>query len=223
MKKTRYKRFAFCFLVTMFVFWSGCVVISQLGTPQRHEREIAAEYDLTEHTDKRILVLVSQPVWLNAQVNMRYYLTNELNRNLIKKVGVPSKNVVAYDELSRFRSGRDVFSLLSPVEVGAALDADMVLFVTVNRYELEEIAEMSYYKGLLSVRSVLRDVATGERLWPESAGGKSVRVGFEVESRGREVAVARLASASAHCTVRCLYDCPADKFKVADDQSDIGW
>jgi len=85
------------------------------------------------------------------------------------------------------------------------------------------MAETSYYKGFLSVRSNLRDVSTGEKLWPGSAETKGVRVGFEVESHGREAAVARLASASAHCIVRYFYDCPVGKFKIADDIGYISW
>lgn len=203
------------------LFCSGCVL--GLATPTRHERKITAEYDLTEHTHRKILVVVNQPAWLNAQVNLRYYLTEKINENLTKEVRIQSRYLVSYDELSEFRSNRPDFSLLTPAEVGAALNADMVLFVMVNNYELNRIAEMGYYKGLLSVRSVLRDVATGEKLWPESGKSKSIKVGFDIESRGRKVAVARLIGGGAHCTVRYFYDCPEDRFKIADDITHIGW
>lgn len=225
MKKPQHKRFAFClftFLTAAF-FCSSCVIISSLGTPTRHERGITAEYDLTERTDQGILVLVNQPAWFNARENLRYYLTKEINENLTKKVKIPPERLVSYNELSVFRSNKGDFSLLSPTEIGTALNADMVLLVMVNGYELNRIAETGYYKGFLSVQSILLDAATGEKLWPESARSKIIKVGFEVESRGREAAVARLVSALAHCTVRSFYDCPADEFKIFDDRSNIGW
>jgi hypothetical protein len=60
-------------------------------------------------------------------------------------------------------------------------------------------------------------------LWPESARSKRGIVGFEVESRGQQAGVERLANGLAHCTVRYFYDCREDSFKISDDRSDIGW
>ena len=226
MKKKQHKRsvfWLFTFALTAAFFWSGCVIISNLGTPTRHERKIAAEYDLAGHTDQKMLVFVNQPAWLNAQDNLRYYLMKKINENFIKKAEIPPEHLVGYNELSEFRSNHADFALLSPIEVGAALNADMVLLVMVNGYELNKMAQTNYYTGFLSVRIVLHDVATGEKLWPESARSKSIKVGFEVESRGREVALARLVSALAHCTVRYFYNCPQAKFKIADDLTEIDW
>ena len=208
------------------LFNSGCQtagVISVFGTSRRHEREIAAEYDLAEHKDQRILVLVNQPAYLNAQVNLRFHLTDAINKNLTEKVEIGPQCLVGYNELSEFRSNRADFSLLSPVEVGTALDANMVLLVVIEDYQLNAMPEAGYYQGLLSARAVLFETATGEKLWPESEKSKSVKVGFEVEEGGREVSVRRLVSACAYCTVRYFYDCPEDKFKIADDRSSAGW
>ncbi len=99
----------------------------------------------------------------------------------------------------------------------------MVLLVVVEDCELNKISEIDYYKGFLDARTVLLDVATGEKLWPESAESKTVRVGFEMESGGQAAAVRRLAAAGAHCTVRYFYNCPKDKFKIPDDRSDVAW
>ena len=61
------------------------------------------------------------------------------------------------------------------------------------------------------------------KLWPKSEKAKFVKVGFEVETGGKEASVARLASASAYGIVRYLYDCPRNKFKFADDRSGSQW
>ena len=210
----------------MAFFHIGCKyggIVALMGTPSYHEREIPAEYDLTGHTDKKILVLAEQPAYLNARANLRYHLTRAVNKNLAAKTEIPPENLISYSRLSEFRSSHTDFSLLSPAQVGAALDADMVLLVIIEDYQLDEMAETGYYKGFLDVQTVLLNVAADEKLWPESAESKSIRVGFEVEDRGRAVALARLATASAYCTVRYLYNCPKNKFRIAEDRSSVGW
>lgn len=227
MKKLQRERIVLCLFSFIFpavaFFYTGCGIISVMGTPTNYEREIPAEYDLAGRTDRKILVLVNQPGWLGAGVNLRYYLTEAIRENLIKKAKLAPKYLVAYSELSAFRSGRVGFSSLSPVEVGAALDADMVLFVTVEDYRLNEVTEIGYYKGFLDVRTVLLETETGRKLWPESSKGKSIKVGFEFEAGGREAAVRRLAAACAYCTVRYFYDCPKNQFKIADERTDFSW
>jgi hypothetical protein len=227
MKKPQHKRFtfylfSFTFLTAVFL-QSGCGVVGILGTPGRGERKITAEYDLTKRKDQKILVLVNQPVWGNAQVNLRVRITKAISKNLVEKVKIKPKYVVDYNELSEFRSNRSDFSLLSPTEVGKALDADLVLLVVVEDYQLGELPEAGYYRAIMSVRAVLLDVATGEKLWPKTEKSKNIQVGFEVEQRGKEIAAKRLIAACAHCIVRHLYNCPKNKFKIFDDRSNIGW
>jgi hypothetical protein len=205
------------------LFQAGCGVVSVLGTPGRHERKITAEYDLAERKGQKILVLVDQPVWLGAQVNLRFHITEAISKNLIEKVKIRPEYIVDYKELSEFRSNKSGFSLLWPIEVGKALGADMVLLVMVENYQLQELAEAGYYRAILNAQAVLLDVATGEKLWPKSAESKSVQVGFEVEQSGKEVAAKRLIAACAHCIVRYFYNCPKNKFKIFDDKSDIAW
>ena len=225
MKKSRYKRFAFCLSTFAFLI-SGCQyagIVSLLGTPGHYERQVPAEYDLAEHTDQKILVLVDQPAYLGADVNLRYYLTGAINKNLVEKVGIDAERLVSYSELSEFRSTSQGFSLLSPVQIAEALNANVVLLVVIEDYQLSQLAEADYYKANLSARAVLLEAATGNKLWPQSAESKTVKVGFDIEDRGREVATARLVTASAYCLVRYFYDCPKNRFNIADDRSGIGW
>jgi hypothetical protein len=217
--------FTFTFL-TAVLLHGGCSftrTTSALITPHSHEKEIPAEYDLTKHTDQKILVLVDQPAYLNVEINLRYYLTRAMHESLIAKIGIRREYIVPYNELSEFRSNKGDFSLLSHVEVGEALGADMVLLIVVEDYQFDEMVETNYYRGFLDAQAVFLDTATGEKLWPETAKSKSIKVGFEVEERGREVAVERLVAACAYCTTRYFYDCPKGKFKIFDDKSRIGW
>jgi len=224
MGKSQQRHFVFWFFaLTAFVFFpGGCGILGILGTPRHREGKVAAEYDLANHTDRKILVLVHQPAYLNVQENLRFHLTGAINKSLVENIKFVPEQVVSYDELSRFRSNKSDFSFLSPAEVGRALEADMVLLVTVEDYQLRKMPDVDYYRGFLNAGAVLVDTA-GEKLWPESAESKSIRVGFEIENRGREVAVGRLTAACAGCIVRHLYNCPKNKFKISDDKSGAGW
>lgn len=205
-------------LVAVFL-QCGCGFVGLMGTPGRHEIKIPAEYDLAERDGQKMLVLVEQPGWLNTSVNLRYYLTKAIREELTAKIEIPLENLVDYSELSEFRSAQPDFSFLSPVEVGAALNTDMVLLVIIRNYQLNEMYEKDYYNGFLGAQAVLFETSTGEKLWPDPAKSKSIRVGFDVEEKGRAVAGPRLATASSHCLVRYFYDCPKDEFKIADDRS----
>lgn len=201
----------------------GCKALGVFLSPTRGERKIEAEYDLGEREDEKILVVVNQGDWLGAEVNLRYYLTRALNKELERKIKVSAEYLVEYEELSKIRSSRSDFSILSPVELGKALDAAMVLLVTIEGYELGEMAETSYYKGGLSGGAVLFDTVSGEKLWPESDESKSIKVGFDVEQSGEKVAIERLVAAFSYCTVRYFYDCFVEKFKIAEDRSSVSW
>ncbi|MHC4497703.1 MAG: hypothetical protein ACYS21_01160 [Planctomycetota bacterium] len=224
MRKSLHNLYVFaCTLLCVALLCNGCGFISILATPTRHEKKVPAEYDLRNHRHEKMLVLVKQPGWLDAQTNMRYYLTDAIHTRLVKKIKISAMYLVPYSELSEFRSKQPDSSLLSPRDVGRALGASVVLFVTVDRYELSRMAETEYYKGFLSIRSNLHEVRTGKKLWPEGARSERIMVGFEVESGGQKAAIDRLADAVAHCTVRYFYDCPEDEFKIRDERSDIGW
>ncbi len=223
--KSQHKRFAGCVfaVLTSLICHGGCGAVAVVGTPTSHEKKVPAEYDLAGHKHRRILVLVEQTLWVGVEVNLRLYLTEAVNKDLVKKVGIRSRSLVAYRRLSDFRSNRPDFSLLPPAEVGAALGADVVLLVMVENFQLQEIADTGYHKGFLGARAALIDAATGKKIWPEFTGSKTIKVGFEIGQRSPELAVKRLVKACAHSIVRYLYDCPKDKFKIFDDKSDIGW
>lgn len=213
---------AFCGVAVM-VQCSGCGMIGILGTPTRHEKKITAEYDLTKHRAENILVLVEQPSWVGAQANLRYELTKSLNHRLTEKIGIATEHLVSYDKLSRLRSSQPNYSVLSVPQIGVALKADLVLYALVESYEIRNMDHTNLRSGSLNVRAALYDSTTGEELWPESTGGKSIAVGFDVETGNRDAAVSRLVAAAAHCTVRYLYNCPQDEFGIFEDRSSVNW
>jgi hypothetical protein len=203
------------------MFCGGC--IANLDTPTRYEKIIPAEYDIGKHKEQKILVLVEQSGWLEAGVNLRYYLTEAINEGLSDNVKTEPNQLIAYDAVAKFRSSNPDFSLMSPVQLGQALGADLVLYIPISRYELSKEADSDYYTGVLDAQAVLMSVPDERKLWPESEESKSISVGFDIENRGPEIANQRLVKSLAHCIVRYLYDCPKDKFQIADDRSNVDW
>jgi hypothetical protein len=207
----------FCVLAAVF-FYNGCGIVGILGTPSQYEKKIPAEYDLTKQKGRKVLVLVEQTGWLSTKANLRYYLTEAVRENLITNVKIPSKYVLSYKELSAFRSKKDDFSSLSPAAVGEALGADIVLLVTIEDYQISEVAGSGYYNGSLIAREAIYE-AGGEQMWE----GRSVEVGFDTGERGQEETAKRLVNACAYCITRYLYDCPEYKFKIFDEGNKTGW
>jgi len=227
MEKLRFESLVSCLLAILVgvgvFFCNGCGIGSMIGTPTRSEKKVPAEYELRAQKKKRILILVEQPARLMGTANLRYHLTRDIREYLIKKVRMPAGGLISYEKLVEYRNNQGDFSRLTPIEVGRGLEADIILLVEVEDLQLYEMSKTGFVKGFLSCRAVILDTSTGEKVWPKSFGGKGIKVGFEFEERGRGVGVARLSAASAHCVTRYLYDCPMDKFKIADDRSGEAW
>lgn len=185
-------------MLAALVWQSGCGllgIVGVMGTPGSHERKITAEYDLASRRNEKVLVLVNQPLWLDAEVNLRYYLTEALNLYLTSKIKIKPERLVTYNQLAAFRSGQSNFPLLSPVQVGKAMAADIVLLAEVDGFELSELPEEGYYRGFLQTRAMLFDTASGANLWPDFPEGKVIAAGFDMVSGGRQAGVNRLAGA----------------------------
>lgn len=226
MKNHNYKSSLICLIafIAVLFFVTGCKyapLISLLGTESYHEEKVPAEFDLTKQTDKKILVFVDQPAWLDSEANLRFYLTKSIRQTLMAKIKLTPESLISYEKLADFRSSEPGFASMSPVEVGRAMDANMVLLILIENYDLQAMAQTGYLMGNLDTRAVLYDVQTGEKLWPTQETSKSVKVGFEIETGGMEMAISRLAVASAFCTTRYFYDCPKAQFRIADDRTRI--
>ncbi len=213
-------------MVGILLLVGGCGFVSLMGTPGRHERKTPAEFDLAAIAAKRskkILVIVEQPAWVRSKANLRFYLTKSFNKRLEKTIGFKPENIVPYQELVNLRSTRPDYHNMTTGEIARALSADMVLKVVVADYNMTKEAGSKYYKGDLNTTVSLTAAGSGLLLWPKKSKQKIIRVGFEIESGGYETAVTRLATGSAFCTLRLLYDCPGDKYDSSDDRTKIDW
>jgi hypothetical protein len=224
----------FCYILTAslaVILFEGCALIGVLGTPTPSEKMIPAEFKFVADKsregrltpDKKLLVLVNQPSWLNAPPLLRQILTEQIQERLIINAGLKPSNMVSYESLSEFRSKEAAFSSMTAAQIGKALNADLVLIVDLTAYRLVNVEDSDYFGGSLSGCTFLIDVASSDRLWPADVENKKINVAFDVESHGQEAAFVRLAAAFAHCTTRFFHDCPSDRFKIAEDKSDSAW
>jgi len=227
MTKTKQKLFLILlsgiFLLTLTLSQSGCALIGVMATPTRYEEEVPAEFKILDYKNKKLLILVRQPYWLNSEVNFNYYLTKAVKQYLEKKAKFPSKQIIDYETLADFRAENPNASLLTPPGIGNALNADLVLAVHVDSCQLQKIADSDYYKGALNARAMIFDTKTKQKLWPASDEAKTIKISFDLESNGLPAAMSRLSNAAAHCITRFLYDCKEAHFKIKEDKSDPAW
>ena len=205
-------------MLGMLLCCGGCTrAIGALATPTSYEIKIPAEYDLGKNKPKKMLVLVEQPVWTASEANIRLYLTQAIESHLADKIDIKSDAFVSYQKLADMRNNMADFAMLSPVEVGKALGANMVLYVVIDDFGLYGLSDAGYYRGQLDVRSGLYDVASGQKLWPDAGELKAVSVGIEMQKEHEKTAQ-RLANSMAKCIVRYFYDCPKPEFRIADER-----
>jgi hypothetical protein len=215
-----------CAVLVALVFQAGCQavgMVSVLGTPTSSEATVPAEYNITEQKGSKILVLVDVSSFLNAHPNLRFFMTDAINKNLQARLKIKPELLFDYDKIADYRSETSDFSLLSPEQVGSALGADFVLHVVVSDYKVTQQGDSGYVNASLDAQASLVKVAGGEKLWPTPEASRLIQVGCESERRGPDVVAIRLAAAAARCISRYLYDCPKNQFKISDERTSIGW
>ncbi len=219
MKKHNIKFFAVVMPVSLLlIFCIGCGIL----TPSAHETKIPAEFKLAEYKGRKTLVLVKQPAWLGAPIILRRELTERINNYLVEKVKLGPNDIIDYEQLSDFRAKRVNYNMMTEAQIGGALSADLVLIVVLDGFSMAKLPDVDYYNGELGCQVILLDVESGKKLWPQETA-KLIRVGFDFEVRGQELALSRLANAAAYCMTRYLYDCRKNRFKVAEDRSGDQW
>jgi hypothetical protein len=225
--KRNYRPFyyTFCILAAslLIVFFQGCGIIAILGSEPSSEEKIPAEFKFAAGKDKKILVLVNQPSWLNAPPLLQQTLTEQIQKRLIAYAGLDISNLVPYENLSLYRSGETNYSSLTAAQIGNELGAQWVLLVDLTDYKFGSIEESDYYAGSLSGSIYIVETSSSEKLWPADSKNKKIDVAFDASRGGSQVSFAHLAAAFAHCATRYFYDCPKNRFKIAEDKSAQAW
>ena len=208
-----------CLQAVIGAVWSGgCNVIGWMGSPTAYEKKVPAEYDL-HRTESRILVFVDQARSSSVGFRVRSALDVAVAGNLAGKVGVDKNNIIATVDYTP--SHVQAYAGLSPAQIGQKAGADLVLYIRIDKYEIEQLDRRGYFSGRLVTRSVLVDVGSAKVLWPASQEARLNRIKVELETGGREAALDRLMSGSAHCITRYFYDCPGPLFRWGDEQKEF--
>ena len=202
----------------MGLFCSGCNVFGLLVSETVHEEKLKAEFNLAEYGKEGVLLFVDSLKRTNVAYGFQEKLDGTIKNYLVKKARLKSKDILGWEALSDLRSSRPDFDRMSPVKVGEALGVGKVLYVRIEKYNLYNIDGRDFYEGSLTTRSVIFDVGTGAVVWPDTTTGKVIRVKVELETKGREIALARLTTATAHCITRYFYNCPRDRFRISEEQ-----
>ncbi len=201
------------------VVWSGgCNVVGFMGSPTAHEKKVPAEYKL-RGTESRVLVFVDQARSSTVGFQVRGALDEAVAGYLVNKVRVDENDIIASSGYTS--SGLDAYSGLSPAQIGKKVGADLVLYIRIDKYGLNEMDRRGYYDGALITRSVLVDVDSAKVVWPASKEARLIRIKVELETGGREDASDRLMLGTAHCITRYFYDCPGDQFRRGDEQKEF--
>ncbi len=204
-----------CLLAIIGAVWSGgCNVLS----PTAHEKKVPAEYKLYR-TKSRILVFVDQARSSSVGFHVRDALDATVTAYLVDKVRIDKNNIIAHVGYAPSRV--QAYAGLSPAQIGQKAGADLVLYIRIDKYELEQMDRRGYFSGRLVTRSVLVDVDSAKVLWPASQEARLNRIKVELETGGREAALNRLMSGSAHCITRYFYNCPGPRFRWGDEQKEF--
>jgi hypothetical protein len=192
-------------------------MVGVIGSKSYSEQKVPAEFMLKDVAEGGVLIFVDETGGGREELRLRPGLNKVVGAFLVKKARIKSENFVSGDRLSQLRDQREDYSSLSPVQLGRAAGAAVVLYILIEDYELYAMDEQVYHSGSLVTRSILFDVESGRILWPRGRDGRVVKVKVEIETGGREATLNRLIMATAHCITRNLYDCPKTKYRTADE------
>ena len=199
------------------VLCGSCNMIGVIGSKSYSEQKVPAEFMLKDVAEGGVLIFVDEAGGGREELELRPGLSEVVGAFLVKKARIKSKNLLSPDRLSQLRDQREDFSSLSPVQLGRAAGAAVVLYILVEDYELYAMGEQMYHSGSLVARSILFDVASGRALWPRRGDGRVVKAKVEIETGGRAPTLNRLIATTAHCITRNLYDCPKPTYRTADE------
>ena len=205
------------FIVTLLavIINSGCDVFGILANPGAFEKKIPPQYDLRKQQDRKILLWVECPRSSDVDYDVQEKLTATCQIYLTEKVKINPENIILDQPTS------ENVVPLDPVKIAQGLGAGYVLLVQVEGYELMPMGAQKYYSGEMITRTVLMDTDLSMAVWPKNPMGKVVHIGVDMETKGRDAALSRLVSSTAHCALRYLHPCEKLKFKALDEKITI--
>ncbi len=186
---------------------AGCAIPAWFAAQFGPERKVKAEYE--PPSGKTVLVLVDDMLHPVDYEPVKIQLTEMINQQLLEHKVV--SKTIPYARLGEFISATPGFNSLSVGEVGQKLGADMVLYVQIDDFGLQDSASASeLWKGRLATTIRLVDVNKG-RLWPtDNPTGhmipKSTTQTYSDSSQGRGEQISKeLAADTADKIAKLFY------------------
>jgi hypothetical protein len=203
---------------------SGCgagEIVGNISSETPSEKEIPAEFKLRP-TEGKIVVVVTQPAWIKSPMDLRNALTNSLNAAFEIKVEIKKERLIAYSEVMNARMSLPEDKRNNPIEIATKLNAQYVLTVEVQDFDLSTFAEKDFYNGMMATKSCLLDIK-GNKLWPKAEGDGYRHTSVEIENEKGTIqsAVEKLSNATAFCITRYFYNCKADRFHIPEEKREI--
>ena len=159
---------------------SGCGLLGATYNifihPLLPKKTIPAEHDMSE---KIVLIWVDD---VSAQrtenARLRRELTGQMRDELLKHKA--AQDIVAYNVIASFRNRHPELGELSPEQLGRRFEADEVLHIVIDEFQLRHEAGKGFYRGNLVCRCKVVEVSTGKRLWPVGPVTRAVSVTDEL-------------------------------------------
>jgi len=143
---------------------ASCALIGVIVNKTHPPRKVPAAYK--PPAGKTVLTLVETSLTDTDQPVARM-LTERLNKRF-EKERVAAKTI-PYEALLGLLARTPEFNNMKPAEVGKNLNADLVCYVLVHKFELKSPDLGDLWRGNFEAAVSIVDVATGEELWPVSS------------------------------------------------------
>lgn len=153
-------------------------------------KKIEPEFEFTKNAP--VLMLVDDPGQMMPNPANRVMLSQFIGEELIDKKAITT--VIDPKKLVRLQQTRSDYSTMGAREIGQAIGAEQVLWVSIRDFELgTDIGEQALARLTVEIR-VINAAEGGEnegkvRLWPDFGGGKIVQTDMgatDVAKAGRE-------------------------------------
>lgn len=194
---------------------SGCNIMGFFANPGGYEQKLKPKYDLKSQSKRKILVWVDPSQSSGAGMRETDELTKAVVSQLIKKVGLPKKNIVVPTDPETL--ARDIS--IRPETLAVQAGAEIVFYIRITSFQAMNLHSNRIYSGSMVSRGVLLDVKNNQTLWPQSPQELVADVVIDTTDKGRDDLIEQLSKAAAHCLVRDLYTCRKPEYKISEERS----
>lgn len=209
------KKISLFLVLGLLIFCCGCNVIGWIIAPGPYDRKVPAEFEIKNHTDENVMVIVDQIAGSDSGIFMRQKLSDIIGTMLVTRAGVKKKYLFVQSEVETMRKSDGDYLNYSPIKVAVQAGVGLVVYTRILDYKLYPSGPKGYYIGSLDTGSVIIDVEQEKVVWPADGNPRVVRMEVGIESKGKNETLEKLLSSTAHGIVRHLYDIRVLHFKTS--------